>query len=127
MHRPRIAAIIAAAIDLAIIVGFVVAGRDEHDSGVDGASFVEVAAPFVVAAVLGWVVIGITRADPLTPSAGARIWAVTLVLGMVLRRVFTDGGTAIAFVGVAAAFLGLGLMGWRAVWRAWRREPTTAQ
>ena len=127
MQRPRIAALVAAAIDLAIIVAFVVAGRDEHNSAADGTSFAQVAAPFVVAAVLGWVVVGIQRADPITPSAGAQIWAVTLVTGMVLRRVFTDGGTAIAFAGVASGFLGLGLIGWRAVWRAWRREPTTAQ
>ena len=126
MRRPRIAAAIAAVVDLVIIVAFVVAGRDEHNSAVDGSSLAGVAAPFVVAAVLGWMLVGIQHADPLAPSAGAQIWAVTVVMGMVLRRVVTDGGTAIAFVGVAAGFLGLGLIGWRSVWRAWRREPTAA-
>jgi hypothetical protein len=41
---------------------------------------------------------------------------------MVLR-VVAGQGTAVAFVGVALAFLGLFLLGWRLVFRLFRRLP----
>jgi hypothetical protein len=43
------------------------------------------------------------------------VCAVTLVVGMVLRRVVFDDGTAWSFVVVATLFLALFLIGWRIV------------
>jgi hypothetical protein len=40
------------------------------------------------------------------------VWLCTVAIGMVLR-VIAGQGTAVAFTGVALAFLGLFLLGWR--------------
>ena len=44
------------------------------------------------------------------------IWLSTVVVGMVLR-VVSGQGTAVAFVVVALAFLGMELLGWRVLSR----------
>jgi hypothetical protein len=54
--------------------------------------------------------------------AGLGAWLGTAGLGMVLR-VVAGQGTAVAFVGVALAFLGLFLLGWRLLARLVRRLP----
>ena len=46
--------------------------------------------------------------------AGLVLWASTLLVGMVVRY-FTDQGVAVAFIIVAASFLALTLIGWRAM------------
>ena len=46
--------------------------------------------------------------------AGVVLWASTLIVGMVVRY-FTGQGVAVIFVIVAACFLALTLIGWRAV------------
>jgi hypothetical protein len=48
-------------------------------------------------------------------TTGLRVWLTTLGLGMVLRSLVFDDGTAISFVIVATVFLGTFLVGWRAV------------
>ncbi len=100
----------AAIIDLACVLGFVALGIQSHD---EGGSLVRVAAPFVAALAIGWVI-----AIPLKPAeslrAGFVIWLVTLVGGMLLRRVGGDG-TAFAFILVATAFLAVSMLGWRGV------------
>ena len=54
--------------------------------------------------------------------AGLGAWLGAAGLGMVLR-VVAGQGTAVAFVGVALAFLGLFLLGWRLGFRLFRRLP----
>lgn len=105
----------AAAIDATAVLAFVVAGRRSHDEG--GNAFVEtvkVAAPFLIALAAGWLA---TRAwkRPQALVTGAGIWAITVVLGMLLRRVVFDRGTAASFVIVATLVTGALLLGWRAV------------
>ena len=54
--------------------------------------------------------------------AGVGAWLGAVVLGMVFR-VVSGQGTAPAFVGVALAFLGLFLLGWRLLGRlSWLRQ-----
>ena len=55
-------------------------------------------------------------------------WLGAVALGMVFR-VVSGQGTAPAFIGVALAFLGLFLLGWRLLARlpALRRSPATAR
>jgi len=100
----------AAILDLVCVVAFVAVGISSH--GEDD-SLVRVAAPFVAALAIGWVI-----AIPLKPAeslrAGFVIWLVTLVGGMLLRRVGGDG-TAFTFILVAAGFLALTLLGWRGI------------
>ncbi len=105
----------AAAFDAIAVLTFVVAGRRSHDEG--GNALVEtanVAAPFLIALTVGWLAIRAWK-RPEALATGAGIWATTVVLGMLLRRVVFDRGTAASFVIVATLVTGALLLGWRAV------------
>lgn len=109
----------APALDLAVIVVFVVLGRAEHDStAVEGGSaldgLVTTLAPFAIALGAAWAHPSIRRA-PLAVRSGAVVWIVTLVGGLALRSLVVGDGIAPAFIAVAAGFTALGLIGWRAV------------
>jgi hypothetical protein len=118
---------LAALLDLAAVVVFVVLGRRSHDAGTGVAAVVEVAAPFLLALVAGWAAVRAWR-KPADLRVGLVVWAVTVGLGMILRSFLFDRGTAGSFVIVAAAFLALFLLGWRLVAGAvLRRRPVTAQ
>lgn len=110
---------LAAALDVLSIVIFVLIGRKNHDEGgsvIAGAA--KVAAPFLVALVVGWFVARAWQ-SPLAVTTGVIIWLVTIVGGLVLRKLAFDGGTAVPFVIVASAFNLATLVGWRCVaeWR----------
>lgn len=111
------------AADVLSIVVFVAIGRRNHDEGVAPAGVVETAAPFLVALLVTWLVALVWR-DPLSPRSGAITWVGTVALGMVLRKVVFDDGTATAFVIVATVFVGAVLNGWRAIAR-WRLASRT--
>jgi hypothetical protein len=103
----------AAAIDIVSIVAFVAIGRKNHDEG--GSVLTEtakVAAPFLIALLVGWVASRAWKA-PMAVGNGVVIWLVTVTLGMVLRKVAFDGGTALPFIIVASLFTLLFLVGWR--------------
>jgi hypothetical protein len=106
--------LVAALADVASIVVFVAIGRRNHDEGeaVDG--ILTVAAPFVIALVVGWLV---ARAwtRPMQVESGFIIWPVTVAVGMVLRNLVFDRGTALPFIIVATLVLGVFLVGWRLV------------
>ena len=105
---------IAAVIDLICVVAFVAIGMQSHNETDD--TLLQVAAPFVAALAVAWVVAAPLRA-PESLRAGVVIWLVTLVGGMLLRRVAGDG-TAATFIMVAATFLAVTMLGWRGV-REW--------
>jgi hypothetical protein len=69
--------------------------------------------------------------DPRTPDpgglvpAGVGAWLCTVAFGMVLR-VVSGQGTALSFIIVALAFLGLFLLGWRLLWRLFARLAALA-
>ncbi|MGA9277127.1 DUF3054 domain-containing protein [Ilumatobacter sp.] len=104
---------IAAGLDTAIVVAFVAIGRNNHDEDPGIAGLAATAAPFVIGLAVGWLV---TRAwdNPLALRTGLIIWPVTVVVGMLVRRLLGDG-TAFSFVIVATVFLGVTLLGWRAL------------
>ena len=93
---------------------FVAIGRRNHDEGeaIDG--LLTVAAPFVIALVVGWVVAR-AWARPVQIETAFVIWPVTVALGMVLRHFIFDRGTALSFVIVTAVVTGVFLVGWRMV------------
>jgi len=76
----------------------------------------EVAAPFLIGAAVGW---GASRGwrAPTSLATGAAAWAGALAVGMVLRNLAWDRGTAPSFVVVAAIALAVLLLGWRLVLR----------
>jgi MFS-type transporter involved in bile tolerance (Atg22 family) len=99
---------LAALLDLVSVTAFVFLGTRAH---ADADPLLRVAAPFLAALAIGWLVAAPFR-SPQSLRAGVVIWAMTLVGGMLLRRVGGDG-TAAAFIGVATAFLAATMLGWR--------------
>ena len=105
----------AALADALAVVVFVALGRGAHDEGSALSGTVRIAAPFLLAAVLGWVASRAWRAPLDVWRAGVPIWVVTIVVGMLLRHTVFDRGTALPFVIVATGMVGLLLLGWRTV------------
>ena len=115
-------AVLIAAIDAVVILAFAATGRSSHDEGLSAGGVLQTAWPFLVGAAVGWAIAyGVRRRIPLIPSDGALVWAGTLVIGMVVRRL-SGAGTAVSFVIVAAIVLALLLVGWRAVAMLVRRR-----
>jgi hypothetical protein len=54
---------------------------------------------------------------PTSLLTGLIVWPVTILVGMVVRNLVFDRGTATSFVVVATLFVGLFLVGWRAALR----------
>lgn len=110
--------------DVVGIIVFVTIGRRNHDEGVAPAGVIETAAPFVIAALVGWLIARGWK-SPVAIGTGAIIWVTTVALGMVLRKFVFDDGTATAFVIVATVFTGAVLNGWRLAVRTRQARLTT--
>ena len=102
----------SAVADAASIVIFVAIGRKNHDEGQAASGIFRVAAPFLLALLAGWVIARRWK-EPLSQRNGVLISLTTIVLGMLLRKLVFDDGTATAFIIVATVFLGTLLNGWR--------------
>ena len=104
----------AFAFDALCILLMVVIGTRNHktDTGITGILFV--AAPF-------WIAMSLTHLAPLLQRKNRQdpnpymVWGYTVVMGMLLRNMVFNRGTAAAFVIVATVFLGITMFGWRAV------------
>lgn len=109
----------ALALDIFSVLLFVAVGRRNHNESAGISGVVEVALPFLIALVCSWVV---SRAwqKPNATKNGVVIWLITVVLGLVLRNLIFDRGTAAPFVVVAAVVLGVLLAGRRLIMRAIR-------
>jgi hypothetical protein len=109
----------SALVDVVMVFIFVAIGRRNHDGTVDAEGVFDVAAPFLIAVAIMWVIVLLRHLPPLSSTTGLALWIGTVTLGMIMRKVIFDGGTATAFVIVATVFLGIALNGWRAIAR-WR-------
>ena len=103
--------------DVACVVVFVLVGRRSHheDAGVSG--FLQVIWPFLAALAVAWVVVLTATSSHHPPEdrrTGIVVWIVTVVFGLLLRRVSGDG-TAAAFIIVTTLFLGVTMLGWRSI------------
>lgn len=116
--------IIAGLVDVLAIIVFVAIGRRNHDEGVAAAGVIDTAAPFLIALVVGWIASRAWR-EPLSARTGVIVWVTTVAIGMVLRKVAFDDGTATAFVIVATVFNAATLNGWRLAARARAARITT--
>jgi hypothetical protein len=103
----------AAAADLVSVLAFAVIGRASHEDGLTASGVVETAWPFVVGVIGGWAGVFIARMAPLSFPAAAMMLVKTVILGCVIRVVFTDGNAPLSFVAVATVFLGVCFFGWR--------------
>jgi FtsH-binding integral membrane protein len=125
--------IAALAADAACIVVFAAIGRRSHDEAEGLGGVLATAAPFLVALALGWAFVeGLRRSssrpnDPVRLDAGVIVWVITVGVGLLLRRTLWDRGTALAFVIVATAFLGLAIVGWRVAFDRFRRSRSPAR
>ena len=116
MTSSRLPIALTITVDVILVAVFCVIGRFSHAEGVfsDVPGFLITLWPFLAAVLVAHVVMLIRRtpADRMLP--GVVIWAVTVVVGLVLRAL-SGQGTALAFMIVATLTLGLVLIGWRAV------------
>ncbi len=98
---------------------FVAVGRRNHDESTGVSGIVEVALPFLLALVSGWLV---TRAwrTPQALSTGVVIWLATVIGGLLLRNQLFNRGTAAPFIIVATLVLGALIFGRRLIFRVIR-------
>jgi FtsH-binding integral membrane protein len=117
---------LAAILDGCCVLVFVTIGRASHGESLAGVA--STAWPFLAGLAGGWLAARAWRRPLGLWPAGVGAWLGAVALGMVLR-VVSGQGTAFAFIMVALAFLGLFLLGWRALARmgAFRREQGSAR
>jgi hypothetical protein len=106
---------LALGLDTFFVVLFVAIGRREHERDSAIAGLIGTAAPFVIALAIAWLALRAWQ-RPTSWTTGVGIWAITLVVGMMLRNLVFGDGTATSFVIVATVFLALFLIGWRAIY-----------
>ena len=104
----------AAGVDVCCVIAFVAIGRATHHHGESAGGLASTAWPFLAGLALGLLAARAWRRPAALVPAGLGAWLGAAGLGMLLR-VLAGQGTAAAFIGVALAFLGLFLLGWRAV------------
>lgn len=108
---------LALAADLALVVGFVAVGRQEHSTADGLLGLLVTASPFLVGLLAGSLLTRFPRSwDRLWPH-GVVVWLTALVLGLVLRVWWGLGGAPLSFALVAAGALAVVLLGRRAVSR----------
>jgi len=105
-------AVVAAVADIVAIIVFVSIGRRNHREGEAVDAILSVAAPFLIALLVGWIATGAWR-RPMQVETAFVIWPITVALGMVLRNLVFDRGTALPFIIVATVVTGIFLVGWR--------------
>jgi hypothetical protein len=109
-------ALASTVLDVCCVLAFVAIGRHTHHDGASVAGVWHTAWPFLAGLAIG---LGTARAwrRPLAViPAGLGAWLGAALAGMALR-VLAGQGTALAFIGVTVAFLGLFILGWRVVAR----------
>lgn len=112
---------IAAVIDVAAVVVFVVIGRSAHHHGETAVGIVSTSWPFLVGLLAGWVILRARGSEGASVRQGVVPWLATVTVGMILR-VVAGQGTAVAFIIVALCFLGATMLGGRLVASALRRR-----
>ena len=103
---------LAVILDCCCVLLFVIIGRASHTKGESLGGIASTAWPFLAGLAGGWLAARAWRRPSGLWPAGVGAWLGTAGLGMVFR-VVSGQGTAAAFIGVALAFLGLFLLGWR--------------
>jgi hypothetical protein len=103
---------VATLADVCCVVAFVAIGRLTHHDGDSAAGIWDTAWPFLAGLAIGLVVVRFWRRPTAIRPAGIGAWLGAAAAGMAIR-VAAGQGTALAFIAVALAFLGLFLLGWR--------------
>jgi len=107
-----------AAWDLAVVVSFVLIGRDTHEESVGLVEVARTGAPFALALLGAWLTPLVHRM-PWRIGAGVAVGVITTGVGLFFRGVVFNEGLSGAFPFVAAAYL-VGLMALaRVLYRLW--------
>jgi peptidoglycan/LPS O-acetylase OafA/YrhL len=107
-------ALLVIAVDLAMIVVFVLLGRGAHDEGGLVGGTLTIAAPFLIGYAVAAAVLRLDRA-PLDLARATRVWGLGMALGFLLRGTAFDRGLAPTFVVVALVVTAFLVLGWRMV------------
>lgn len=108
-------------LDVCCVLVFVVIGRASHAKGETLGGIASTSWPFLAGLAVGWAASRAWRRPFALRPAGIAVWLCTVAFGMVFR-VVSGQGTAVAFIVVALAFLGLFLLGWRLLARLLSRK-----
>jgi len=100
------AVITTAIVDVVAVVVFVAIGRRNHDEGTTLSGVLGVAAPFLIALGISWIGLRTWR-EPFNRASLVATWIITVVIGLLLRRLVFDRGIATPFVIVATITLGV--------------------
>jgi FtsH-binding integral membrane protein len=111
----------AVALDVGCVLVFVAIGRASHHHGESAGGLASTAWPFLAGLAAGLLATRAWRRPAALVPAGLGAWLGAVAVGMLLR-VLAGQGTAVAFIVVALAFLGLFLLGWRALAAAGARR-----
>ena len=101
-------------VDVVWIVLFALLGRESHEGDTAALAVLGVAWPFLAGYAATALVVGLRR-SPRSLGRGAAVWLGTVAGGMAIRTVLEGRLPETAFIVVALAFLGAGLVGWRLV------------
>lgn len=105
--RPSQRAVVTTAIvDVVAVVVFVAIGRRNHNEGTALSGVLSVAAPFLIALGISWIGLRTWR-EPFNRASMVATWVITVVIGLLLRRLVFDRGIATSFIIVATITLGV--------------------
>jgi hypothetical protein len=99
------AVVITAVVDVVAVVVFVAIGRRNHDGSTSFLNILGVAAPFLIALGASWIGLRTWR-EPFNRASFVATWVITVIVGLLLRRVVFDRGIATSFIIVATITLG---------------------
>jgi FtsH-binding integral membrane protein len=110
---------IALIVDLILVVLFTIVGHYTHFHNFDPEGLMTTAWPFVASLVLAWLLAAVWD-RPISPLAtGTGVWAITVLVGLVLRGVTGAGGepgtVPVSFMIVATSLNLITLVGWRII------------
>jgi len=110
-------AVLAAGIDVVLVLAFVLIGRSSHAEGITLAGVLGTAWPLLVGLAAGWALARAWR-RPFAVAPGLTVWATTVIVGLLLRSIAGDGVQP-GFVAVTALVLAAFLLGWRGAVSLW--------
>jgi hypothetical protein len=111
----------ALAADVVCVVVFCAIGRRSHAEGLTLTGVAETAWPFLSGTAVGWLLSRGWRHPSAVVPTGLTVWASTVVVGMLLRKL-TSAGVATSFIVVASISTAVLLLGWRVAVRLFARR-----
>jgi len=101
-------------VDVVWILVFARSGGESHEGDTAALAILGVAWPFLAGYAAAALVVGLRR-SPRSVARGSAVWLGAVAGGMAIRTVLEGRLPETAFIVVALAFLGAGLVGWRVV------------